>query len=491
MRRLGLVAALLIASCSTINQAESSSRSSVTDSSTPTPSTTSQQSARERETTTGLDQAAAAVGAEGIGDPLFPGLGNGGYDVENYELALDLTSGDLVGSAIITLVPDQVLDRFNLDFVGLAIDSITVDGEASDFDRSGRELAIDPDQDLAADQPVEVAISYRGRPELLDDPSGPISLGWYTESWGTFVLSEPVGAATWFPNNDHPLDKATYTIAVTVPAGQLAAGPGRLIDRTRSGNAETFVWRMDQPMASYLASVVTGSFELVEVAGRSPVELRHVFPRGEAERLTSRVASTDDMMLTMTDWFGPYPFDAYGIAVVPTSLDSAPALENQTLSLFTIDLFDDGVEVFAERTLAHELAHQWFGNHVSPARWDDIWLNEGFATWAEFQWAEEVGIDRLDRFAGGNFGPLTNRNPDELFVSTVYIRGALTLEALERTVGQETFLKVLQTWVERFGGGAATTDDFINLVEELAGSDAASLVQAWVFDQQMPELPAG
>ena len=160
------------------------------------------------------------------------------------------------------------------------------------------------------------------------------------------------------------------------------------------------------------------------------------------------------------------------------------------MSLFALVLIGAGLDVLAERTLAHELAHQWFGNHVSPARWDDIWLNEGFATWAEFQWAEAIGIDRLDRFAGSDFEPLTNRASDDLFASTVYVRGALTLEALQRTIGQEAFLEILRTWVARFGGGTATTDDFLSLVDEMAGAEAVDLVRAWVFEQEMPELPA-
>lgn len=338
MRRmfvLLLVMALVAASCSG-SEAEQQREASLT-----TEPPTTESAAREQQASPSPTPGPGEVGGDGIGDRLFPTLGNSGYDVTRYDLFLDLRQSELEAQADLTLTPLVDLDRFNLDFDGLTIRSVSLEGASLTeadvpFLRNQRELTIDPSAVLRAGESVELSVRYSGTPQLVDDPSGSLALGWYTTSWGTFVFNEPTGASTWFPVNDHPRDKASYTITVTVPEGQLAAGPGLLVDQQPAeGGGTSYVWEMRQPMASYLTSVVTGEFVLVEVDD-GPVPIRHVLPLGDAERLQARVTTTGTMMHAFESWFGPYPFDAYGIAVVPAPLDGAPALENQTLSLSTL-----------------------------------------------------------------------------------------------------------------------------------------------------------
>jgi aminopeptidase N len=184
------------------------------------------------------------------------------------------------------------------------------------------------------------------------------------------------------------------------------------------------------------------------------------------------------------DLFGPFPFATYGAVVVDEDLGFA--LETQTLSLF-------GSGVAGEPVVAHELAHQWFGDHVSIASWADIWLNEGFATYAQWLWSEHRGAGSVDEMAlasartPGLDLPPADPGPDQLFHTTVYLRGALTLHVLRHELGDDAFFEVLRTWVDRYGGASATSADFEALAGEVGGRDLRPLFDAWL---RAPGLPA-
>ncbi len=461
---------------------------------TEAPTTTAPSTTSEAEPTT-TEAAAPEVSAElsGVGDELFPLLGNSGYDVAAYEIDLDLTGDELMATTVVSLTATQDLDRFHLDLVGMTVDGVAIDGEAVTFDRDERELIITPNAPLTEGDAVAVTVSYRGTPEPVADDAGPFALGWQTREWGTFVASEPSGAASWFPGNDHPTDKATFRISVTVPEGVAAVAPGLLEGiEERGDGAVTYRWVSDRQMATYLASVATGPFTITDDAGPDGVVIRHAVVTARADDLLADLDSTVPILEWMVDRFGAYPFESYGVVTVPDDL--AFALENQTLSLFGADFIDFGDD-FADQIEAHELAHHWFGNLVSPARWQDIWLNEGWATWAEYAWAADQGFADWDELAAeapffGDMGPLLEVTPTTLFDAKVYIRGGLGIEALRRTVGDEAFDAVIDTWLTRFADSAATTDDFLAVVDEITGDEGGSVMRAWIFDDEMPAFPA-
>jgi aminopeptidase N len=417
-------------------------------------------------------------------------LGNPGYDVINYTIAIDATEAELDSIAVITLIPDQDLVTFQLDLVGMYVSHVFVDGAQARFERQGRELRILPDTPLFAGEETKVRVEYSGIPTPLNDPSAPTQVGWITRPWGSYVASEPTGAATWFPANDHPRDKATFLIQVMVKEPNVAGGPGLLIDLTSDDGVATYVWQTTEPMATYLASVVTGPFTITnEQAGSVP--LRHVVPVGREQDAAAALSPTPEMIETFVELFGPYPFESYGALIIPDSLNYA--LENQTLSLFGIDLLEVPNPA-NDFLLAHELAHQWFGNHVSPTNWDDIWLNEGFATWAETYWLDEVlGIrtfEQLETAAKARgVGPLTGRTQSDLFSATVYLRGGLALEAVRRTTGDDVFFRIMRAWTSRFGGDDATTQNFVDLVAEIGGIEATQILRSYISDPEMPDLP--
>lgn len=321
-----------------------------------------------------------------LGDTYYPQLGNSGYDAQHYtiELTVDVEANTLDGTVTMEAEATEALEAFNLDFVGLEIEAILLDGEAVEYERAEPELVILPDAPLAPGDTFTLTTHYSGEPGAIRSEAIFALIGWQNFGDGIFVASEPSGASGWYPVNDHPLDKATYTFRITVPQPYVVVANGRLTDEIAEGDLTTYVWEHDFPMASYLVTVGIDDFVREEQMGPGGVVIRHYFPPELAERAARDFANTPEMVAFFSDTFGPYPFEAYGVYVADTNLGFA--LETQTVSLFARNWVTGTGEV--EEAAAHELAHQWFGNSVTLAKWEDIWLNEGFATYASWLWHE-------------------------------------------------------------------------------------------------------
>jgi len=431
----------------------------------------------------------------GLDDPYFPGLGNGGYDVDHYliDLAVDPAANRISGTTTVEATATASGHSFTLDFVGLSIESVTVDGDPAPYLREGEEgEELQIEAALAAGEAFSVAVTYSGTPITDITPGIGFPSGWLTNAEGTFVAAEPAAARTWFPGNDHPSDKAAYTFRVTVPAGMTAVANGTLTGVNQGDGVETFVWEMTDPMATYLATVVIAPLERVEHPPVDGIVLRDYLPPAMVEDIPESFTKTGEMIEVFSELFGPYPFDRYGHVVVS---GFPAALETQTMTVFGDAWIDSP---FTEFVVAHELAHQWFGDSVSPATWRDIWLNEGFATYAELLWVEHLyGPVAMQADAASRYDDLSHTphaltgdpRPEALFGISVYQRGGLTLHALRAEVGDEVFFEILRTWAERFKHGTASTEDFISLSEELSESDLGSLFDAWLFSAELPPLP--
>ena len=436
------------------------------------------------------------VGATGLGDPLYPHLGNGGYDVTHYALTLevDMASNTITGTTTIQAQATQGLRTFHLDFLGLEIDEVQVNDRRVRFQRSGSELAVTPAAPLANGQAFTVTVAYHGQPTpISDDPAVPRSygaIGWRRFAPGVFVISEPSGAMTWFPGNHHPSDKATYTFSLTVAKPYVVAANGLQIDERDHGATRTYVWDETKPMASYLATVAIAEFEVMTDEGPRPrgprLLIRHFLPPDVPPALVAALRETPALLRFFTDLLGPYPFEAYGVAVIDDA-SVRIGLEAQTLTILPTS------RVAGEQL--HELAHQWFGNSVTPATWQDTWLNEGFATYGEWLWVEQTqgqaAFEALLRtqyasMVRAQMGPPANPPPDRLFGAPVYIRGAWSLHALRLHIGDAAFFALLREWVARYQYGNASTADFIALAEEISGQPLEELFQTWLYDDEIP-----
>ena len=441
------------------------------------------------------------AGASGLGDSLFPGFGNGGYDVEHYTLDItvnDVSTSDLIARTTIEAKATQTLSSFNLDFLGFEISNISIDDIAADFERDGQELTVTPSTLLEENQSFTVTIQYSGSPDRYVSKSLPFQTGWVTFEEGSYVLSEPDGAASFFPTNDHPLDKASYTFRVTVPEPFEVAANGILTETVDNGDTNTFIFEARNPMASYLTTINIDEFDIETMESESGTPIRNYYATGLPEEVREPFARQGEMLSYFGGLFGPYPFEVYGSLVIDAQLGAA--LETQTLSIYGLDMIDPTSAESSELVVAHELAHQWFGDSVSVADWKDIWLNEGFATYAEGLWVEHRdGRDALDDWVKSRYLALVGMregvtppgrpNARNLFNGGVYYWGGIALHALRLEVGDEVFFEILRTYHARYKGSNATTDGFIGVAEEVSGKDLQTFFDNWLYSEKIQPIP--
>ncbi|SDU83787.1 M1 family metallopeptidase [Jiangella alkaliphila] len=438
-----------------------------------------------------------APGGSGAGDAYFPFAGNSGYDAVHYDLDVRYQppapapaplTGRLDAVATVTIVPTRHLTSFNLDLRGLDVESVIVKNRPAEFTREGDELIVTPKTILPRGKAVDVVVTYGGATGRPVDIEGAL-YGWVTTRDGAMVASEPDGSMTWFPVSDHPTDKATYEVAVAVPAGLVAVGNGDLVGSATAGGWTTWEWASREPMASYLVTASVGNYELRQTTTPGGLPLIDAIDRDLAPAASAGLAQTAEMIALFETEFGPYPFSSYGAIVDDDSVGYA--LETQTRPIYSRNA--------SEGTVAHELAHQWLGNSVSPARWQDIWLNEGWASYAEWLWSEHDGrTTAAENFADVMAIPATSSfwqtviadpGPLGLFAGAVYDRGAATLYALRLEIGEDAFGALSREWPARYKDSAATTDDFQALAEELSGQDLEEFFDVWVWTAGKPAVP--
>lgn len=434
----------------------------------------------------------ARPGAVGVGDSFYPAMGNGGYDAQQYDLVLDVdvASNSIAGTATMRAVATHPLTAFNLDLAGLAVIAVTVDSLPAAFTRADNELIITPVAPIPRDTEFTVTVAYFGQPEPIVDPGAFYSdVGWMQQENGTFVASQPSGAMNWYPVNNHPLDKATYTITVTVPHEYQVAANGVLQQVEDHGAMSTYKWVSANPVASYLTTVQIADYDVESAEGPDGVRIRNYFPVGTNAAVRNKFANTADMLDYYSAMIAPYPFAAYGNILL--NQNYGWALETQTLSTF-------GAQGQREEVVAHELVHQWFGNSVSVEDWQDIWLNEGFATYLSYLWLDrDDPQDALAARMDAHYDFLLETNAkapgavtvEEMFSRTVYVRGAWALHALRLAVGDEDFFAILAAYFRDFAGSNASTQDFYGVVKAVSGADPAAILDPWLYDDELPPRP--
>lgn len=442
-----------------------------------------------------LAGAAQALASKPASERFFPQAGNKGYDALHYDvtLAYKPKGGRIKAETAIEAAATEPLKRFSFDFVGPKVSAVQIGLEPARFRLKPGKLIVFAPREIAKGERFTTLVRYAGLPPKVTDPDGSVE-GWYRTDDGVIAVGEPQGTAAWIPCDNVPADKASFEFHLTVPDGLKAVANGRREQGENRGNDASgrgrvqMNWIEEAPMSAYLAVLNVGRGRIVKGRVDGLPTWTLVDPRlergsrgplatlGEAIRFESRV-------------FGGYPFGSAGSIV-----DFAPhlgyALETQSRPIYTY--------VPDVTTIVHETAHQWFGDSVGLQRWPQIWLNEGFATWAQWYYAERHGgrsahaiFERLRRAPASdrrfwNPAPARLGNAGVLFDPTVYVRGAMALQALRQEIGTRPMLHLLRRWTTEHRHGNATIGQFTDLAEQMSGRSLDKLFNRWLYQRGKP-----
>lgn len=429
-------------------------------------------------------------------DNYFPLDGNGGYDVRHYRIdnAFVPRDGRLRGRTTLHATAlDDALRSFSLDLV-LTPDWVKVDGRAARFAKPRtHELRVTPATPVEAGSDFTVSVGYHGRPaQVRATGVSPF----FSRSGEAMAIGEPQIGAWWFAANETPADKASYDVTLRVPRGQQAVSSGHLVERTTGRAWTTWRWRQHRPIVSYLAFFAAGRFEVrrTTVDGLPTVyAVSKQLPRGAREQSFRLLQRTPGIVRWLEQWLGPYPYDTSGGVV--TGLDTGFALENAGRP--TYPFIGGPGDRWNITLVVHEMAHQWFGNDVSVARWRDIWVNEGLASYAEWRYEHETWDNPVSERLrttyraydpDGGFWKVRLSDPGsgKIFHNAIYERGAMALAALHCRVGEADLDTTLRRWVSERAGGHGTVDDFRALAEDVSEQDLAAFFTAWLDARERP-----
>ncbi len=426
-------------------------------------------------------------GAAGLGDSVFPGFGNGGYDALDYilDLTFDPAGSEVSGRVTVQAVATQVLSAFNLDFGGPAVSEVQVNGAAASFIAEDRELTIVPANTIADGETFTSTVIYSGQPSPFFMPGFPFPTGWTTVPGDTVLFHGP--AMGLFPINQTSRDGATYTVRLTVPKPLVAAASGQPVTTTDNGDTTTYEYRLDKPSAGLLGPLAfaIGDFEIVDLSSQSGLPVQLYLARDLPDQFRRVFQLTPQILAFYADVFGPYPFSSLGLTGIVANLPFA-GFAGAAHILMTGP---------SGQVTAHEIAHQWFGHAVTPAGSADNWLSEGFATYAQLLWVEHRrGAEALTaeltniyrRLGPSTLPPALINSTGHLLDRAVYQRGALTLHALRVRLGDDTFFDTLRQFVERFLHGPVSTSDFMGVAEEVSGQELDDLFDDWLFVRPVP-----
>ena len=437
--------------------------------------------------------------------------GDATIDVTYYGLDLRLTHtpNSLRGAATITLKSTTTgLTSFFLDLnsttattgEGLHVDSVKVGNQKVVYQHTQNKLTITPPQPLANGQSLTLTVFYQGVPN--SSAQGSFRFGRHENNTEPSIwsLSEPYGAPDWFPCKDTPADKAdSSAVRITAPARFVSVSNGKLVSMTdNSDGTRTYHWKNSYPIAQYLISIAMSNYEQFDTPftyGAQTMPVTHYIYPEILPQVRSNLSLTPIMLSLFTDRFGPYPFlrEKYGHA----QFGEGGGMEHQTISSMVVGALNP-------TTIAHELAHQWFGDKITCRDWQNIWLNEGFASYAEAVYTESVGGQSGYQSYMNNFMSRARSALGSVYVQDIsnsnnifnpsrsYAKGAAVLHMLRGIVGDSTFFRALKTYAATptLAYQSAVTEDFQAVAQQVSGKDLAYFFKQWIYGEGYPTYKA-
>jgi aminopeptidase N len=453
-------------------------------------------------------------GAQSAGERLFPALGNGGYDAQDYDLSLRYQPDRTTMAAMLTLraVATQNLSEFSLDSVGQQITAVRVDGRAVPFRLAPKNEKLIVTSRIPDRHHFTVHIDYVADRSKNPPPPGttlPPGVPWPLEYWaptsdGFATMGQPDRAHLFFPSNDHPSDKARYTVRLTAPSDRTALSAGRLLAKYRHGGETTWVYRTDHPIKPDVLPLAVGRFREIKQTGPHGIPVRSYValaktPDGKdlsgAMELNAR--ETPAQLSWLEQQIGrPFPYEKYGVLGLMSDYDGV-ALETATLSSFGASLSLPPKDLAP--SAVHEMAHQYFGDSIAVRKWDDMWLSEGHARYYERKYAGERGYIDLDaelkevyeqdQTQRNDGGPAGHLKYAEAVLFNTDAPGQLMLVGLNTLVGDATFRRIERTFYDRYRDGVASTADYIAVANQVSGRDLTSYFDGWLYSPTTPPMP--
>jgi aminopeptidase N len=442
-------------------------------------------------------------GAPSIGDPYTPDLGNTGYDVQHYDLDLKFDFEQMRIDGVATLDAVATLDNliaFTLDFSNLTATQVLFNDTPTDFEQqpANQKLLVLLKNPLAKDEKFTLKITYGGEPKPFDSRYLrflPIGLYMLEKTRQVFTVNQPDAAHSWFPCNDHPIDRATFDFHLTVPedlSGVANGQPTR--PPTENGNGtKTFHWGLPVAIPTYLTIVAAADYEKRDLPNEGTgIPLAVYAYKKDADAAAVVLRETGKMMKAFQTYFGPYPYPSYGQLLVN---QSSVGLETASMTILP-DRLPLATAESARSLVGHELAHQWFGDSIAVETWADIWLNEGFASYAEILTFEALNAPESARRSlnqwesamsfARNTGTLVQPVDGDMFGIRTYLKGGFVLHMLRVEVGDATFFDILRTYVKRYTGKTARTADFEAVAIEVSKRDLKSFFDRWLRNSEIP-----
>jgi aminopeptidase N len=426
-------------------------------------------------------------------------------NVQHYKLQIALTPEPANLTGRVTIVAETISATSTIlvaAYSNLLIDAVTIDGQARQFQRNSDTFSVSFATPLPAGQIVTLEVSYHGAPST----AGALNAGMQVSKRqaGDFTvmstLSEPYGGPSWWPSIDDPNDKATVEIEATVPDSYLVAANGTLVKvEARTNQLKTFFYREDYLIAPYLVSLAATNYtkfddEYTALDGVTKMPLVFYAYPEHLEKARQKFAVTRRALEIYAPLFGEYPFlnEKYGMAEFQWS----SSMEHQTMTSLSERVVTS--ESTGYGTIVHELAHQWWGDYVTMSSWQDIWLNEGFATYSEVLFYERfynltagdlMSNSYDDKQVFGRMGgTVTAENAVNPFDDTgaIYTKGAWVLHMLRHLLGDEKFFAALKQYAASHAFSNASTRDFQAVCESQYGDALDWFFEQWVYAPGRP-----